>query len=203
MGRGLRRHRQRPAGRAAADRAGVDELSVSLPTIPSIKAQIRTLWRHECQDLARRALTLETAAEVRVPSRSLRRRRLTVWRSPSCGNMHSHSCKIGKALMLPVSVLPVAGILLGIGSAQFGWMPDLASNIMAQSGGAIFGSLAILFAIGVALGLTNNDGVSALAAVVGYVVLLATLGVMAKLLGSETKDLMGILPSIPAYSAAS
>ena len=101
--------------------------------------------------------------------------------------------KIGKALMLPVSVLPVAGILLGIGSAQFGWMPDLASNIMAQSGGAIFGSLAILFAIGVALGLTNNDGVSALAAVVGYVVLLATLGVMAKLLGSETKDLMGIL----------
>lgn len=101
--------------------------------------------------------------------------------------------KIGKALMLPVSVLPVAGILLGIGSAHFGWMPDLASNIMAQSGGAIFGSLAILFAIGVALGLTNNDGVSALAAVVGYVVLLATLGVMAKLLGSETKDLMGIL----------
>ena len=45
---------------------GVDELSVSLPTIPSIKAQIRTLWRHECQDLARRALTLETAAEVRA-----------------------------------------------------------------------------------------------------------------------------------------
>ena len=45
---------------------GVDELSASLPTIPSIKAQIRTLWRHECQDLARRALTLETAAEVRA-----------------------------------------------------------------------------------------------------------------------------------------
>lgn len=45
---------------------GVDELSVSLPTIPSIKAQIRTLWLHECQDLARRALTLETAAEVRA-----------------------------------------------------------------------------------------------------------------------------------------
>ncbi|MBS1221571.1 MAG: phosphoenolpyruvate--protein phosphotransferase, partial [Proteobacteria bacterium] len=44
---------------------GVDELSVSLPTIPSIKAQIRTLWLHECQELARRALTLETAAEVR------------------------------------------------------------------------------------------------------------------------------------------
>ena len=100
--------------------------------------------------------------------------------------------KIGKALMLPVSVLPVAGILLGIGSAHFAIFPDLVSNVMAQSGGAIFGIMAIMFAIGVALGLTNNDGVSALAAVVGYVVLLATLGVMAKVLGVETKDVMGI-----------
>ena len=91
--------------------------------------------------------------------------------------------KIGKALMLPVSVLPVAGILLGIGSAHFAIFPDLVSNVMAQSGGAIFGIMAIMFAIGVALGLTNNDGVSALAAVVGYVVMLATLGVMAKVLG--------------------
>jgi glucose PTS system EIICB or EIICBA component len=101
--------------------------------------------------------------------------------------------KIGKALMLPVSVLPVAGILLGIGSAHFSVMPDLVSNVMAQSGGAIFGIMAIMFAIGVALGLTNNDGVSALAAVVGYVVLLATLGVMAKLLNVEAKEVMGIL----------
>ncbi len=100
--------------------------------------------------------------------------------------------KIGKALMLPVAVLPVAGILLGIGSAKFGFLPDLLSDVMAQSGGAIFGSLAIMFAIGVALGLTSNDGVSALAAVVGYVVLLATLGVMGTLLGSETKSVMGI-----------
>lgn len=101
--------------------------------------------------------------------------------------------KIGKALMLPVSVLPVAGILLGIGSAHFAVMPDLVSNVMAQSGGAIFGIMAIMFAIGVALGLTNNDGVSALAAVVGYVVLLATLGVMAKVLNVESKEVMGIL----------
>ncbi len=101
--------------------------------------------------------------------------------------------KIGKALMLPVSVLPVAGILLGIGSAHFAIFPDVVSNVMAQSGGAIFGLMAIMFAIGVALGLTNNDGVSALAAVVGYVVMLATLGVMAKVLGVESKELMGIV----------
>ncbi len=101
--------------------------------------------------------------------------------------------KIGKATMLPVSVLPVAGILLGVGSAHFSVIPAVVSSMMAQSGDAIFASLALLFAIGVALGLTNNDGVSALAAVVGYVVLLATLGVMASVRGVESKSLMGIM----------
>ena len=94
--------------------------------------------------------------------------------------------------MLPVSVLPVAGILLGIGSAQFTWLPDVLSNVMAQSGGAIFANIALIFAIGVALGVTRNDGVAALAAVVGYGVLLATMGVMATLFGYEPKTIMGI-----------
>ena len=46
--------------------------------------------------------------------------------------------KIGKSLMLPVSVLPVAGILLGVGAAKFGWMPGVLSQLMETSGGAIF-----------------------------------------------------------------
>lgn len=100
--------------------------------------------------------------------------------------------KIGKSLMLPVSVLPVAGILLGVGSAHFAWIPEIVSNVMAQSGGAIFGNLALIFAIGVALGVTGNDGVAALAAVVGYAVLLATMGVMAVMLGYEPTSIMGI-----------
>jgi PTS system glucose-specific IIC component len=100
--------------------------------------------------------------------------------------------KTGKSLMLPVSVLPVAGLLLGIGSAHFTWLPALLSDVMAQSGGAIFGNLALIFAIGVALGVTQNDGVAALAAVVGYAVLLATMGVMAALFGYQPKAIMGI-----------
>lgn len=103
--------------------------------------------------------------------------------------------KIGKSLMLPVSVLPVAGILLGVGSAKFAFLPDIVSATMAQSGSAIFGNLALIFAIGVALGLTNNDGVAALAAVVGFAVLIATMGVFAGVVGIETKPIMGI-PSI-------
>ncbi|HNV69693.1 MAG TPA: PTS transporter subunit EIIC, partial [Candidatus Ozemobacteraceae bacterium] len=99
--------------------------------------------------------------------------------------------KIGKSLMLPVSVLPVAGILLGVGSAEFSWLPTTLSQVMKSAGGAIFGSLPLIFAIGVCLGLTNNDGVAALAGTVGYAVMLATMGVVAKLLGVEVKAVMG------------
>jgi PTS system glucose-specific IIC component len=66
---------------------------------------------------------------------------------------------------------------------------------MAASGSVIFGSLPLLFAIGVAIGLTNNDGVAALASTVGYAVFLASMGVFAGLLGIETKTILG-LPTI-------
>jgi glucose PTS system EIICB or EIICBA component len=100
--------------------------------------------------------------------------------------------KMGKALMLPVAVLPAAGILLGVGSAKFGILPLAVSDVMAQAGGAVFGNLALIFAIGVALGLTQNDGVAALSAVVGFAVMVATMGVMAPLVGYEPRQIMGI-----------
>jgi PTS system glucose-specific IIC component len=97
--------------------------------------------------------------------------------------------KLGKAVMLPVSVLPVAGILLGVGSSGFSFIPTVVSDLMARSGGAIFGSLPLLFAIGVSLGLAAGDGVAALAATVGYLVMSATLLVMA--------DLHHLIPGSP------
>src|SRR3954453_23062794 len=103
--------------------------------------------------------------------------------------------KIGKCMMLPGSVLPVAGILLGVGSANFSWLPQSVSQVMAASGNAIFAILPLLFAIGVAIGLTDNDGVAALASTVGYVVFLAAVGICARLRGAGTTDVMAI-PSI-------
>ncbi|TJZ77496.1 PTS glucose transporter subunit IIBC [Chitiniphilus eburneus] len=100
--------------------------------------------------------------------------------------------KIGKALMLPVAVLPIAGLLLGIGASNFSFLPAVVSQIMAQGGGAIFGNLPLIFAVGVALGLTENDGVAAIAAVVGFVVMIATMGVMAVAWGIEPATVMGM-----------
>lgn len=107
-------------------------------------------------------------------------------------NAFSFLQKIGKALMLPVSVLPVAGLLLGLGSAKFGFLDPAISDLMAKVGGSIFGNLSLIFAIGVALGFTNNDGVAALAGTVGFVVMTATMGVMAAVYGVETRQVMGM-----------
>ncbi|HAT72202.1 MAG TPA: PTS glucose transporter subunit IIBC [Elusimicrobia bacterium] len=100
--------------------------------------------------------------------------------------------KIGKSLMLPVSVLPVAGLMLGLGSANFPFVPVIISKLMAQAGGAIFGNLPLIFTIGVSLGLTNNDGVAALAGTVGYAVMVATMGVMGAMMHTQLKPIMGM-----------
>ncbi|HPT44508.1 MAG TPA: PTS glucose transporter subunit IIBC [Candidatus Rifleibacterium sp.] len=100
--------------------------------------------------------------------------------------------KIGKSMMLPVSVLPVAGLLLGIGSSNFAFLPSIVSKTMAQAGGAIFSNLPLLCAIGVVLGLTGNDGVAAMAGLVGFAVMVATMGVTASAFGLETRMVMGM-----------
>ncbi|KUI98688.1 PTS glucose transporter subunit IIBC [Vibrio sp. MEBiC08052] len=103
--------------------------------------------------------------------------------------------KVGKSLMLPVSVLPVAGILLGVGAANFSWLPEVVSHLMEQAGGSVFGQMALLFAVGVSLGFTNNDGVSGLSAIVGYGIMVATLKVMATVMGVASID-TGVLGGI-------
>lgn len=110
--------------------------------------------------------------------------------------------KLGRALMIPVAVLPAAGILLGIGGGLLagvdrGTFPitspivlDLL-EMMKAAGDAVFGAMPLLFAIGVVIAFTNNDGVSALAAAVGYVVLLGTMSAVAKIFGLPTSTVLG------------
>ncbi|OOE86913.1 PTS glucose transporter subunit IIBC [Salinivibrio siamensis] len=116
-------------------------------------------------------------------------------------NLFANLQKVGKALMLPVSVLPVAGILLGVGAANFSWMPDIVSQMMEQAGGSVFGQMALLFAVGVALGFTKNDGVSGLSAIVGYGIMVATLDVMAPVMGADVIK-TGVLGGILAGGVA-
>ncbi len=73
---------------------------------------------------------------------------------------------LGRALMLPIAVLPIAGLLLRLGQPD---MLDIA--FVAAAGGAIFTNLGLLFAIGVAVGLAReNHGAAGLAGAVAYLV---------------------------------
>ncbi len=75
--------------------------------------------------------------------------------------------KLGKAMMLPVAVLPAAGLLLRLGQ------PDVFNiAFMAKAGGAVFDNLALIFAIGIAVGLSHdNGGAAGLSGAIGYFVL--------------------------------
>lgn len=78
--------------------------------------------------------------------------------------------KLGKALMLPIAVLPIAGILLALGQPHMLGIP-----LLAHAGDVLFSNLPLIFAIGIALGLAEgNDGAAGLAGAVAYFILNAS-----------------------------
>ena len=89
--------------------------------------------------------------------------------------------KLGKALMLPVAVLPICGILMGIGYALApavmgaeGSTTGAAYTIgflLIKAGGALIDNMAWLFAIGAAVGLADNDGTAGLAGLVSFLMM--------------------------------
>ncbi|MEV6005184.1 PTS transporter subunit EIIC [Streptomyces sp. NPDC051976] len=83
--------------------------------------------------------------------------------------------RLGRSLMLPIAVLPAAGLLLRVGQndvlGRFGPLRESA-GVISAAGGALFTHLPLIFAVGIAIGFAKkSDGSTALAAVVGYLVL--------------------------------
>src|ERR1700750_2909020 len=105
--------------------------------------------------------------------------------------------RLGKSLMLPIAVLPAAGILLRLGQ------DDLLGRIkapvigpffhaMSAAGDALFTNLPLLFAVGVAIGFAKKaDGSTALAAVVGYLVVQAVFKTMSPIVLAGQVDKAG------------
>lgn len=86
-------------------------------------------------------------------------------------NLMGNLQQLGRALMLPMVTLPAAAILISLGSlpwssAGFGDLGDL----LVHAGDTIFTYLPFIFAVGVALGLTNNAGTAGMAAFVGFLI---------------------------------
>lgn len=109
--------------------------------------------------------------------------------------------KVGKALMLPVALLPAAGILLALGAALrnpalLELAPfldnstvDMVAAVMQKAGDIVFGNLPLLFAVGVAVGLAGGEGTAGLAAIIGYLIMNVTMGTV---LGIEAEDVNGL-----------
>ncbi|MGQ5834384.1 N-acetylglucosamine-specific PTS transporter subunit IIBC [Serratia sp. IR-2025] len=90
-------------------------------------------------------------------------------------NILSYLQKVGRALMVPVATLPAAAILMGVGYwiDPVGWGGDNAlAAFFIKSGSAIIDNMSVLFAIGVAYGMSKDkDGAAALTGFVGFLVL--------------------------------
>lgn len=124
--------------------------------------------------------------------------------------------RIGKAVMLPIAALPIAGIMLGVGGALLGisglsnppeiYQPLIAFVnipfvtaillVMKNIGDIVFGNLPLLFAVGVAVGLAKKDkGTAALASVFGFLVMNQVISTLLALgvtkLGVVTPDNVG------------
>jgi len=108
--------------------------------------------------------------------------------------MFSYLQKIGKALMVPVAVLPAAAIMLGIGywidPSGWGANSQLAAFLI-KAGAAIIDNMAILFAVGVAYGLSKDkDGAAALAGLVAFeiVTTLLSTGAVSQIMGIPQEE---------------
>lgn len=108
--------------------------------------------------------------------------------------------KLGKSLMLPVACLPICGILMGIGYALcpatmqggdiVGFLPKLGF-FLVKAGGALIDNMAILFVIGVGVGMSDDhDGTSALAALASWLMItnLLSVGSVTTLMPSIAED---------------
>jgi len=96
--------------------------------------------------------------------------------------------RLGRALMLPIAILPIAGLLLRLGDTDL-----LNIAIIHDAGQVIFANLAMIFAIGIAVGFAkDNNGTAGLAGVIGYLVMISTLKVL------DSTINMGMLAGIVA-----
>ena len=105
--------------------------------------------------------------------------------------------KLGKALMLPVAVLPICGILMGIGyylcpatmqGGEVEGIKNLIGFFLVKAGSALIENMAILFAIGVGVGMSEkNDGTGGIAALASWLMITTLL---------STGDVTTLIPSI-------
>ena len=121
--------------------------------------------------------------------------------------------RIGRSFMLPIAILPVAGLLLGVGGSftnetmlnTYGLMgimgPGTVLNmiftVMSEAGNIVFANLPVIFAMGVAIGMAKKEKeVAALSAVIAFFIMHASISAMITLNGGTENMLDGATTSV-------
>jgi PTS system N-acetylglucosamine-specific IIC component len=108
--------------------------------------------------------------------------------------------RLGRSLMLPIATLPAAGILLRLGQGDLlGAIPGFGqwAAVISAAGNGVFTWLPLIFAVGIAIGWAKkSDGSTALAAVVGYMVLYTVFTAMSPIVLGTAKNAAGTVPTI-------
>jgi PTS system maltose and glucose-specific IIC component len=129
---------------------------------------------------------------------------MQIFSGASSGAWFEKAQRFGKSFMLPIAVLPAAGLLLGIGGAlsnpntlaaypflDVGWLQAIFT-IMSSAGSIVFANLSVLFAVGVAVGLAKTDkGTAGLAALLAFLVMNATINALLVLTGELARENLG------------
>ncbi|MBU6267556.1 MAG: N-acetylglucosamine-specific PTS transporter subunit IIBC [Sphingomonadales bacterium] len=112
---------------------------------------------------------------------------------------------LGRSLMLPIAVLPIAGLLLRLGQPDIAdpvaaLLPLVKLGFLATAGNAVFDNLGLLFAIGVAIGFAReNHGAAGLAGVIGFVVATEGAAALVQVPGATVR---GLAPELAALASA-
>ena len=121
--------------------------------------------------------------------------------------------RVGRSFMLPIAILPVAGLLLGIGGSFTnatmletyhltsvlgpGTVGNAILTVMNEAGNIVFANLPIIFAIGVAIGMAKKEKeVAALAAAIAFLIMHASIGAMITIHGGAEAMLDGATTSV-------
>ncbi len=126
---------------------------------------------------------------------------MSVFSGASSGGWFEKAQRFGKSFMLPIAVLPAAGLLLGIGGAlsnpntitaypflDVDWLQAIFT-IMSSAGAIVFANLSVLFAVGVAVGLAKSDkGTAGLSALLAFLVMNATINALLILTGTLAQE---------------
>ncbi|WP_394128738.1 PTS transporter subunit EIIC [Shewanella maritima] len=100
--------------------------------------------------------------------------------------------RLSQALLLPVAVLPAAGVMLGLSKNPLPFIPESINAIFSAVGHLIFTMMPLLFSVSIAKGFCKDKGIAAFSAVFGFGVFTATMGALTQLYDLPSRSIWGI-----------